>query len=220
MARNRPFNGMYDGAFGEVLAGLLNGLKPRFPKQFARCVQLIREFDVIANGKPIPHNLFRDDDERAKFQSRKIRTAYVADGEMIFAADPREVPALAIMRLNGRLEKYRTYPVVDLELKGRRKGSWTVKWESPSHEGTIAYLIVRLAESGLLERVRECKHCTKWYFASRINKLFCKPACTKLHWQTGGAGKESRRLYMKVYMRKRRKEEHEHRSKGVGHVRL
>ena len=220
MARLRPFNNNFDGAFGKVLAGLLNGFKPRYSKQYARCVRLIREFDLIASGKPIPHNLFRNPNEREEFLSRKIRTAYVVNGETILATDPRDVPGLAIMRLNGRLEKYRAYPVVNFELKGRRKGSCTVKWESPSHEGTIAYLIVRLAESGLLWRVRECNHCSDWYFANRSNKKFCKPACSKLYWQTGGAGRERRRPYMKEYMRKVRKEEREQRSKGARHVHL
>lgn len=207
MSTKQPSNKTYDSMDGKILAGLLNGFKIRFPRRYTKCARLIREFEEIASGKPIPYNLFHDSKERTLFQQKKGRRAYLVNGEMIFATDPRDVLALAIDRLNLRLERYLTYPVVNFEPKGRRKGRWTVEWESPSHVGNIVYRIVRLAEFGLLERMRQCRHCKEWYFAHHINMVFCSSACSKMHWQIGGAGKEYRRGYMRSYMRERRKQE-------------
>jgi hypothetical protein len=135
---------MFDWVDGQILSGQLNDLKARFSKRYAKCVRLIREFDQIAHGKPIPFNLLSDYKEGTEFWRKKVRL-FLADGEIIVTHDPSKDPAaLAIVRLNGRLEKYRAHPVVDFALKGERKGSWIVNWESATYEGDIACLIVRL----------------------------------------------------------------------------
>ena len=95
--------------------------------------------------------------------------------------------------------------------------------ESRDLHGDIVHRIALLAEQGLLERVRECRDCKSWFYANRVDKVFCDPACSKAHWQRSVEGKESRRVKMREYMRERRKVEKQEKErfwKGVRRVRL
>lgn len=203
----RPFNHPYDKRDADILAVMLNGLRVRFPRKYARLARIMDEFDAITFDKPIDYNQFSDEQERLWFESNP--RSMLIDNELIFATDREKARALAVDRLNGRLEKYRCYPVVDIRLRGHWKGRWSVQWESPKSEADVVHRIVQLVESDLLKRVRQCQQCGDWFYASRSKKRFCKKACSKQHWNTSPDGKASRRPYMREYMKKRRKMEKE-----------
>jgi hypothetical protein len=40
----------------------------------------------------------------------------------------------------------------------------------------LSGMIVDLATNGLLDRVRRCSHCQKWFFAKRADRFFCSAA--------------------------------------------
>jgi hypothetical protein len=91
-----------------------------------------------------------------------------------------------------------------------------VNWVSA--DGFVGYLvnaIADLVQRGLLSRLRECKQCKDWFYANRVNKIFCTPLCSKKNWQSSPEGRESRKVYMREYMSKRRKQEKEELRKGV-----
>lgn len=104
------------------------------------------------------------------------------------------------MRLNQRLEKY----LFAVQVQMGRSQRVTVTWEGRATISTFIYWAIRLAEFGLLKRVRQCPQCGKWFAAVRRTKRFCSAGCIKLGWQASDVGKEKRRAYMRKYMQKYR----------------
>jgi len=199
----RPFNTFVDQQDGDVLALELNECGKYFPAKCKNVARIMNELNFMASGDPVPYRV--EPFEGYPWESKRpMRSGFIVYDER----DPR---VAAIGRINSRLSKYRSIPLVSLT-----EGRPDVHWHSSDVQvGPMVRRIINLVQRGLLQRVRECKHCKKWFYANRINKMVCTPACSKLYWQSSPEGRESRRIKMRDYMRKVRKREKELLSKGV-----
>jgi hypothetical protein len=192
----------YDAIDAESFAHGLNEAKKSKSNRYAEMVRIVRDLNDLAAGRAISHNLFRDQKHKRQIERHFGKKYSLVIDEDIFASDPKDVPKLAIARLNHRLEKY-TYRAEINE--GLRENELCIEWKRGSPGSPAVYLVLRLAESGLLARVRQCERCGDWFFAKRSIARFCKKTCAKLHWNASEAGRSERRKYMRTYMQKYRK---------------
>jgi len=199
----RPFYTRFDLEDVKPLIWTLNSpARERRPERYKELVQIIREFNELRDGKPLAYNLFSNEEEKASFEQISGETARLIDGERILVSDSKFVRKLAEGRLSDRIEKHSFSAVVNFSSSGRPH----VEWQGCDTTVSLVYLVLRLAEHDLLKRVRQCEHCTRWFCAGRKAKIFCRSACSKLHWQSSATGKAKRRKYMRKYMQKYRKE--------------
>jgi hypothetical protein len=74
---------------------------------------------------------------------------------------------------------------------------WIFSWHSSagSRSAEMIFRIVRLAERGLLARLRKCSRdrCGRWFYAKFNHQRFCGARCQLLHYQTSEEWKKRRR---------------------------
>jgi hypothetical protein len=68
-------------------------------------------------------------------------------------------------------------------------------------EAQVIQTIFNLASAGYLNRLRQCGHCQKWLYASKISQKFCSFKCQQKQYTQSEAWKEHRRRYMRQYNR-------------------
>jgi hypothetical protein len=106
--------------------------------------------------------------------------------------------------LTDRIDRgFARYPLrietVQVQDTGRYKSfpepRWFFRWSCREGEyvANLLFVIIRLAERGLLRRVRPCLRCTRLFFARFNHQRFCKTKCQVLHYQTGEYWKQHRR---------------------------
>jgi hypothetical protein len=196
----RPFYG-YDSQDAEALAAALNKSKGTQLKGYAELVRTIQDLNYLATGGA-PWKRFRDQQHKAEIEKHLgADYAFITKDDELFASGPEKIPELLILRLNDNLEKY----AYRAEISQWHKNDLTIEWKHTSPEASRIYLILRLAECGLLVRVRQCERCGDWFYAKRDRARFCKKQCAKLHWQTSETGKAKRQKYLREYMREYRK---------------
>lgn len=78
-------------------------------------------------------------------------------------------------------------------------------------EGDAVLAIGRLAERGLLSRVRLCAMCSdRWFFAKHSNYRFCGEQCRQKHFTSGDQYRQRKALQMRAYRsRQKHREEAE-----------
>jgi len=59
--------------------------------------------------------------------------------------------------------------------------------------------VISLAERGLINRVRQCRKCTLWFFAKVHHQKFCSAKCREQEFVKSPAYREKRRRYMTAY---------------------
>ncbi len=103
-------------------------------------------------------------------------------------------------RIDRELSRYRLWvETVHVQEAGRYKTfaeqRWFFRWSCKEGERVAAMLsvLVRLAEHGLLRRLRPCLRCSSWLFAKFNHQRFCGKHCQTLHYQTGEYWKQRRR---------------------------
>jgi hypothetical protein len=202
MARVRPFYS-YDGEDAESLASSLNKGKRTEPERYSELVRIIRDLNDLATGGTIACNEFRDHREKSRIEKHFGKNYSVMIDDRIFASDPSDVAEFAIQRLNRRLEKY----AYRAEVIQWHKNELNIEWKHASPGASRIYMVLRLAESGLLVRVRQCERCGDWFYAKRDRTRFCKKVCAQLQWQSSETGKAKRKEYLREYMREYRKEQ-------------
>lgn len=108
----------------------------------------------------------------------------------------------AYEELRNTLRRFKFYP----ELLTPKEGVWRFYWRSVRHYHveSLVYQVLRLAELGMILRVRECVECTQWFYARFAHQLFCKGKCKEKHSRTSKKHRARRRDYMRSYMRKYR----------------
>jgi len=70
----------------------------------------------------------------------------------------------------------------------------------PSEAQAIVYLL-NLANLGLVDRIRQCKCCTTWFFAKFRHQLFCKTSCQQNVYTKTPEWRNHRREYMRKHRR-------------------
>jgi hypothetical protein len=200
MARLRPFYS-YDSQDAESLASALNKSKRIEPKRYAELVRIIRDLNALATGGTIACNEFRDQREKRRFEKHWGKKYSVIIDDRIFASRASDVAELAVQRLNLYLERFKYHA----EIIQWHKNELNIEWKHASPGASLIYMVVRLAECGLLVRLRQCERCGDWFYAKRDGTRFCKKVCAQLQWQSSETGKAKRKKYLRDYMRDYRK---------------
>jgi hypothetical protein len=71
-------------------------------------------------------------------------------------------------------------------------------------EGEALLSVLSLSEKGVLDRVRKCPRCGKWFFARFRHQRFCKTKCQQKHFRDSAAWKAHRNQWMRNYYRQTR----------------
>lgn len=72
-------------------------------------------------------------------------------------------------------------------------------------EGDAVLAVARLAEKGMLSRVRLCEMCSdRWFFAKHSNYKFCGEQCRQKHFTSGDEYRQRKALQMRAYRRRQR----------------
>jgi hypothetical protein len=122
----------------------------------------------------------------------------------------REWAAL-IARISMELKRHKSFP----ELDHFRNGTWRVNWlwnekkssrrvalrERPVTATDAALEIVRAAEFGYLEAIRQCRRCGKWFLAGLKTQVYCLRECQRQAYWSDPRWKAHRRAYMRKYRR-------------------
>jgi hypothetical protein len=198
----RPFYS-YDSQDAESFAAGLNKGKKTAPERYSELVPIIQDLNDLATGGMIACNEFRDQREKSRIEKHFGKNYSVMIDDRIFVSDPSDVAEFAIRRLNRRLEKY----AYRAEVIQWHKNELNIEWKHASPGASRIYMVLRLAESGLLVRVRQCERCGDWFYAKRDRTRFCKKVCAQLQWQSSETGKAKRKEYLREYMREYRKEQ-------------
>jgi hypothetical protein len=116
-----------------------------------------------------------------------------------------EGPAYRHLRqLNNELSQYRTFPQISQD-----RGGWCFQWNVAYHADLDGGLInasrvqelplvltaIRLAEQGLIERVRRCSIDRRWFYARTKESRFCGSKCRNVFHQRDPKDKERRRKW-------------------------
>jgi len=154
------------------------------------------------NGEE-PARIGADQNElRAEDRTRKRIAQLIQDLNVSAESFIREgKPDIALNeRIDRHLSRYtlkvRTiHPQDGGKYKTFAEPKWTFGWYS--HSGARAaemiFRLVRLAERGLLARIRKCTRCNKWFYAKFNHQRFCGKKCQLQHYQTSEEWKERRR---------------------------
>jgi len=115
------------------------------------------------------------------------------------------------LRVNRRLRHYRLWPELIFGIVRRSPSKWRARWHAEGErsrtpdtlsEADAVLRILRLAESGYVDRVRECAECDRWFFARFRHARFCSPACQQRNYRESPEWKERRNAYMRDYYQK------------------
>ena len=167
---------------GRVLANWLN--THRGKKDYKRLVRLIRNIEWLRDAWPLPSSDL---------------TASVSE----YTNRRRE-----IVREFGR---FRPHPVIlqhseekpgNLTRASLRRKPGVIRFllqYGPGGIGEAVMHIARLAEGNLLNRVRECDECKRWFYARFRHQRNCSTPCQQAHFRSSKAWKESRKIYMRKY---------------------
>jgi hypothetical protein len=122
---------------------------------------------------------------------------------IVFAHGKRDTVEHLMADLKRRLRPYRGFPTVShIAITGRPKISFFVtnKKIELSETGALNGLF-SLADQGLLDRVRQCQKCNRWFFARFDHQRSCSEKCRIKYFRSSEKWKEHRRKKMKEYYR-------------------
>ncbi len=181
------------------------------------------------------NRLLRDIPVKAEHYARRKRKpatwpagTTVLEGKVRFATQASMHWYMQLILLNQKLRDHKFFPALEIPIGDAWKVGWKVeqdiKARRPVREvlpdgrerhyltddpkatfSAHVYVVVHLAETGCLYRVRRCRNCSTWFYAERRTQWFCKPKCWERFYFTRENLKVERRAYMKEYMAARRK---------------
>jgi uncharacterized Zn finger protein (UPF0148 family) len=109
--------------------------------------------------------------------------------------------------LNAELAQYAFTPYVLTSVAANQLSViWRRNAEQPERpdamtEGQAVELILNLARSGQLMRLRRCGHCQSWLYAKFQHQTFCSMQCQQKVYTQSEEWKAHRRKYMRDYYR-------------------
>ena len=75
-------------------------------------------------------------------------------------------------------------------------------WSKIAAPTVMAVVAIKsLGEEGLLNRVRQCRKCRRWFYARVRHQEFCSVTCQQSHYRSSKEWKEHRRKWMRRYRR-------------------
>lgn len=132
----------------------------------------------------------------------------VLPGALDFPTEDRDISSAA-RAINASLRRYKLRPEFDIGKGGRLWFEWepanSKEYNSPKRIGNQLRFseshaiarIVDLCHEGIIERVRECQSCGKWFGGKFSHSKFCSTQCQQSHYRANPEWKEYRRQYMR-----------------------
>ncbi len=181
------------------------------------------------------NRLLRDIPVKAEHYARRKRKpatwpkgTTVSEGKVRFETRESGVWFARLVILNQKLREHKFFPALEIPIGDAWRVGWKVeqdiKARRPVHKvlpdgrernyltddpkatfSAHVYVVVHLAETGCLYRVRRCRNCSTWFYAERRTQWFCTPKCWERFYFTQENLKVERRAYMRKYMAERRK---------------
>jgi hypothetical protein len=156
------------------------------------------------NRKNRPHG---EPVERIVLMHKELRNAPVAFLRYMKRSGDVRDDIRKLVAKTVRSWRFAIVPVVGNTLEG----SWSADWRhsarvSPDH--ALAFVkALHLANQQLLDRVRRCRECGKWFFARMIHKESCSTRCQQAYIRSSEDFKQKRREDMRRLRRAKKEQE-------------
>jgi hypothetical protein len=106
----------------------------------------------------------------------------------------------AVEHVNQIFERYVSRPGV---LMFSNAIGWAIGYspvaEMNQLEWQAARCVIHLAEHSLLDRIRRCEHCSRWFYARVSHKCYCSTKCQQDHFRANPKFKAKRKKYALKY---------------------
>ena len=108
----------------------------------------------------------------------------------------------SLRRVQRELAHYRSWP----QLYGvNGVGHMQFAWIGVSRDRGFRHALhcmTMLGRQGLLERVKQCGKCRRWFYARFAHQGYCRPACQQAGYKSSEEWREHRKEYMREYRRR------------------
>lgn len=146
------------------------------------------------NAKNRPED---DQVERLVLLNRELRDPAAAIRRYLASGvDTREMIRRHVAK-TVRAWKFSLIPVVG----NTPENGWTADWRHlacvPPAQALAFVKALHLANQQLLDRIRQCRECKKWFFARMIHKESCSKKCQQLYIRSSEDFKQKRRQEMR-----------------------
>jgi hypothetical protein len=99
-------------------------------------------------------------------------------------------------KLNRQLRSYLQFQQIRLDQDLRSFFVFETEGNAPFSEHMVVDAMGGLLREGLLQRMRRCLRCDRWYFAKKEDSKYCRGRCQTM---TTEESREKKRAYMKGY---------------------
>jgi hypothetical protein len=108
-----------------------------------------------------------------------------------------------LKEVQTELEHYRMRPILrdlDSATEPKMGGALNFDWDSGDSPAARAILLIMsLGNLGLVQRVRHCRNCKRWFYAKFSHNEFCSTKCQQAHYKSSPQWREQRKKYMRQY---------------------
>jgi hypothetical protein len=112
---------------------------------------------------------------------------------------------VALREAQAELALHKVWPTLEAVSNPRSGASGSTLsfgWKHSQDQAAEAVLhIVKLGKDGNLWRVRQCRHCEKWFYARFSHQDFHSTRCQEAEYKASPSWREKRREYMRGYRR-------------------
>lgn len=108
----------------------------------------------------------------------------------------------AAKEVQKELARYRMRPVLRSLERGTKATEQSLEfdWDPGNAPAGVAVLwIMSLGGLGLVQRVRRCKHCKRWFYGTISTQTFCSTKCQQADYKSSPAWHQHRKEYMRRY---------------------
>lgn len=112
---------------------------------------------------------------------------------------------VALREAQAELARHKVWPTLEAVSNPRSRTSGSILsfgWKHSRDKAAEAVLhIVMLGKDGNLWRVRQCRHCEKWFYARFSHQGFHSNRCQMAEYKASPSWREKRQKYMRNYRR-------------------
>ena len=209
MIKHAKHGQKYSGASRQEIASLLQALNGAWPyrnQSLSRHLLL-----VVPDAVRLARIVLKLQSLVAKPPIIKLSDSTVKDArdQLTTVKDIRDyirIPAARhLAQLNSALARYNSFPCIGTDLRGNWEFKWSVQARGSGNEDRgvfdltaqdelpLVLTAIRLAEQGLIDRVRRCPIDRRWFYARTQESRFCRDKCRDTFHQKDPARKAQRR---------------------------
>jgi hypothetical protein len=112
---------------------------------------------------------------------------------------------VALREAQAELARHKVWPKLEAVSNPRGRtsgGTLSFGWKHSRDKSAEAVLhIMNLGQDGNLWRVRQCRHCEKWFYARFSHQEFHSTRCQEAEYKASPSWREKRQQYMRGYRR-------------------